>query len=109
MSSYYQLIDRQEHADGSIIARYTSTIHAQGAWNEHEQHMAPATGIIAHELYNFSPHPDMRIGRISLDIFGLIHAGEFEITTRTIRAGRTIELIESVMSAKGKTSITARA
>lgn len=109
MSSYYQLLGHQEHTDGSIIARYISTIYAQGAWNEHEQHMAPATGIIAHELYNFSPRPDMRIGRISLDIFGLIHAGEFEITTRTIRAGRTIELIESVMSAKGKTSITARA
>ncbi|USZ15314.1 thioesterase family protein [Moraxella sp. FZFQ2102] len=109
MPSYYQFLDRQEQADGSIIARYMSTIHAQGAWNEHEQHMAPATGIISHELQHFSPRTDMRIARISLDIFGLIHAGEFEITTHTIRAGRTIELIESVMTAKGKVSITARA
>lgn len=109
MPSYYQLLGRQEQADGSIIARYMSTIHAQGAWNENEQHMAPATGIISHELQHFSPRTDMRIARISLDIFGLIHAGEFKITTRTIRAGRTIELIESVLTAKGKVSITARA
>ena len=27
--------------------RFRSTIHAQGAWNEHEQHMAPASGIMA--------------------------------------------------------------
>ncbi|MGO4493749.1 thioesterase family protein, partial [Arthrobacter sp. 2YAF22_2] len=25
--------------------RFRSTIHAQGAWNVHEQHMAPASGI----------------------------------------------------------------
>ena len=47
MSAYYQLIDRQTDAQGVVTAQYCSTIHAQGAWNEHEQHMAPASGIIA--------------------------------------------------------------
>lgn len=89
--------------------RYRSTIHAQGAWNPHEQHMAPATGIIAHELEKFQPREDMRMARVSLDIHGLIHAGEFEISTRMIRPGRTIELIEAELTAKGRTAIVARA
>ncbi len=109
MSAYYQFIDKQTDATGAVTARYSSTIHAQGAWNEHEQHMAPASGIIAAELASFQPRDDVRIGRISYDIFGLIAAGDFTITTRVIRPGKTIELLESDMQADGRTCIVARA
>lgn len=109
MSAYYQFIDQNTDTQGAVTTRYRSTVHAQGAWNEHEQHMAPASGIIAVELENFQPRADVRIGRISYDIFGLIAAGEFSITTRVIRPGKTIELLESDMQANGKTCIVARA
>lgn len=108
MSSYYQLLQRTVDEQGVVTAHYQSTIHAQGAWNEHEQHMAPATGIICAELEQFSPRDDVRIGRISLDIFGLIAAGEFSIRTKVIRGGKTIELLESEMIAQGKICIVAR-
>ncbi len=108
MTAYYQLIHRDTDAQGTVRARYHSTDLAQGAWNEHEQHMAPATGIICAELDRFLPRQDMRIGRISLDILGLIPAGEFEIITRVIRPGKTIELIESEMRAQSKVCIVAR-
>lgn len=107
-NAYYQLIDRHVHEDGTVVASYRSTLHAQGAWNVHEQHMAPATGIISAELDRFSPRTDMRIGRISLDILGLIPGGDFEIETKLIRSGKTIELIESTMRADGKACIQAR-
>ena len=108
MTAYYQLIGRNTDVTGEVTAHYRSTLLAQGAWNEHEQHMAPATGIISAELDQFSPRNDMRIGRISLDILGLIPAGEFSITTKVIRPGKTIELIESEMKAQGKSCIVAR-
>ena len=109
MSAYYQFINKTTDAAGVVTATYRSTMHAQGAWNEHEQHMAPASGIIAAELEDFQPRDDVRIGRISYDIFGLIAAGEFSISTRVIRPGKTIELLESQMQANGKTCIVARA
>ncbi len=109
MSAYYQLIRRDVAQDGSTCAYYCSNVHAQGAWNPHEQHMAPATGIISYELEQFMPRPDLRIGRVSLDIYGLIAFGEFSIHTKVIRAGKTIELIEASMQANGKTCIVARA
>ncbi len=109
MSAYYTLLKREQHADGSCTAYYRCNIHAQGAWNPHEQHMAPATGILCAELEQFMPRDDMRIGRVGLDIFGLIAFGEFSITTRMIRPGKTIELIEAEMCAEGKTCIVARA
>lgn len=49
--------------------------------------MAAATGVLAYELERFMPREDMRIGRISLDIFGLIHFGEFSITTKSSVVG----------------------
>src|SRR5699024_4652576 len=109
MSAYYQFIDRQIDEQGVVTARYRSTIHAQGAWNEHEQHMAPASGVIAAELEQFQPRDDVRIGRISYDIFGLIAAGEFSIITRIVRPGKTIELVEAEMRANDRTCIVARA
>lgn len=109
MTAYYTFSHREPQADGSCIAHYQPTEHAQGAWNEHEQHMAPATGILTHELSQFAPQDNMRIARISLDILGLIPFDEFTITTRCIRPGRTIELIEAVMSSRGRDCIIARA
>ena len=50
MSAYYQLIQRHIDKQGVVTAHYQSTHHAQGAWNAHEQHMAPATGVICAEL-----------------------------------------------------------
>lgn len=112
MSAYYTLLNRQHLDNGNILSHFKSQIHAQGAWNDHEQHMAPATGIMAHELEYFAAQhlaPQLRFGRISLDILGLIHAGEFEIETRIIRSGKTIELIEAEMHAQGRSCIVARA
>ena len=108
MSAYYHFIKR-EQADGVCVAHYQPTDHAQGTWNEHEQHMAPATGLLTAELERYVPQNNMRLARISLDILGLIPFDDFIITTRCIRPGRTIELIEAVMSSGGRDCIVARA
>lgn len=102
--AYYVLDAR----DGDT-ARYRSTVHAQGAWNPGEQHMAPATGLLVHELERFQAREGLRIVRVSLDILGLIPGGGFTVTTRMVRPGRRIELIEATLEAHGRTSIVARA
>ena len=61
--------------------RFASTVHAQGAWNAHEQHMAPVSGILAHCLEQFQPRPELRMARLSFDILGLIPDGEFSVVT----------------------------
>ena len=109
MSAYYTFIKREQQQDGVSVAHYQPTHHAQGAWNEHEQHMAPATGLLTAELNNYAPQANMRIARISLDILGLIPLDDFTVTTRCIRPGKTIELIEAVMSSRGRDAIIARA
>ena len=109
MAAYYQLKQREHLSETHTISHYRCHIHCQGAWNPHEQHMAPAGGILAHELARFYPRPELRIGRISYDILGLIPFGEFSIETKVIRGGKTIELIEATMSANQRACIVARA
>lgn len=109
MSAYYHLINREVNVDGSQTTHYQPSIHTQGTWNPDDQHMASATGIISHEMYRFAPQDNMRIARISLDILGRIPLGDTTITTRFVRTGRTIALIEAVLSVDGRDCIIARA
>lgn len=85
--------------------RYESTVHAQGAWNDHEQHMAPVAGLLVRALEQFEPREGMRLTRFNFDILGLIPAGEFNIETTVLRPGRTIELLEAQLVAGGRTAV----
>lgn len=87
--------------------RYQSTIHAQGAWNEHEQHMAPVSGILTHCLEQFEPRPELRMARISFDILGMIPDGEFDVVTTLLRPGRTIQLVQAELVSGGRTAVRA--
>ncbi|WP_111719759.1 thioesterase family protein [Homoserinimonas sp. OAct 916] len=89
--------------------RYTSTVHAQGAWNDHEQHMAPVSGILAHCLENFAPRDRMQMARLSFEILGVIPGGEFEVVTSMLRPGRSIELLQAELVAGGRTAVRATA
>ncbi|MGF9646342.1 thioesterase family protein [Pseudarthrobacter oxydans] len=107
--------DLPELAEGNFYyqalgdGRFRSTIHAQGAWNVHEQHMAPASGLMADSLERHQPRTDMRMARLSFEILGLIPGGEFHIDTTTLRPGRTIELLQAELVAGGRTAIRATA
>ncbi|MGO0577349.1 thioesterase family protein [Ornithinimicrobium panacihumi] len=89
--------------------RYEPTRHAQGAWQPTEQHMAPASGLVMHALERHDPRPDLQWSRVSFDILGMIHLSETTVRTRTLRPGRTIELVEAVARAGGRDVIRATA
>src|SRR3546814_5016682 len=49
------------------------------------------------------------LARLSYDILGTIAVGEFEVSVSVLRPGRTIELVEAVLSADGRAVVTLRA
>lgn len=89
--------------------RYAPTMHAQGAWSDLEQHMAVVTGLLVHRLERHDPRPDLQWARMSFDILGMIHFAETTVRTRTVRPGRTIELVEAVASTGGRDVVRASA
>lgn len=97
---YYRQLD---------LGRYRSTGWTQGAWAEDEQHMSPVSALLVHALDLHDPRPDLQLARITFDILGLIPQGDIDITTRTLRPGRTIELLEAEFVVEGRPRVLARA
>lgn len=87
--------------------RFVSTLHSQGAWQPGEQHLAPASGLVLAEVERRLPN-DKLVSRVSVDVLGVIHSGEFTIDVEVSRPGRSIELIEANMRHGARTSICAR-
>jgi hypothetical protein len=87
--------------------RFVSTLHAQGAWQPGEQHLAPASGLVLAEVERRLPG-DKLVSRVSFDVLGVIHSGEFTIDVEVVRPGRSIELIEASMRHGNRTSVHAR-
>src|SRR5690606_13629987 len=91
--------------------RFLATDDVQGAWNTAEQHIAPGLGLIGHviELDHRGRGGALRLSRISYDILGTLRMAEVSLTTRLLRPGRTIELIEATLSQDGRPAVIARA
>jgi hypothetical protein len=98
--AYYQRLDAE---------RFQPTAHVQGAWNDREQHMAPVSGLLAHALERHAPRPGLVMARVSYEILGLIPLQPTTVRVRTVRPGRTIELVEAVASAGGREVVRALA
>ena len=88
---------------------YAPTVHVQGAWRDDEQHMAPVSGILAHEIDLHEPREGMQLARISFDILGMIPARPSRVEVRTTRPGRTIELVEATMLVDDRAVVRAHA
>lgn len=106
---YVRLADPVTDDDGIRTSRVRSTVHAQGAWRAEEMHMAAVSGLLMHEVQAHETTAGLRVGRLSYDILGTLWSGELEVVTRTIRPGRTIELVESVLHARGRAVLALRA
>ncbi len=91
--------------------RYRPTPAIGGAWSTSEQHISPMNGLIVHavERYCAERGPDgMAISRISVDILGVIGLEPFGVAVEELRPGRTIELLEVVVTAAGRAAVRAR-
>lgn len=99
-TAYYQRLDADT---------FQPTSHVQGAWNDHEQHMALVSGLLAHALERHQPRPDLVMARVVYEILGLIPLQPTTVRARTLRPGRTIELLEAVASVGGRDVVRAQA
>lgn len=104
---------------------FTPTHHAGGAWADDEIHFSPLGGLIAHAVLQHAagadvlvgaaapavdrPGPPLQLARLSFDILGFLPLEPVEIEVRTLRPGRTIELVEATATIRGRTVVSARA
>jgi hypothetical protein len=92
--------------------RFRATEHTGGAWDLETQHIAPALGLMAHVV---EQHHDARrsdglvLCRLSYDILGTVPIAEVDLEVEVLRKGRTIELVEAVLSHGGRSAVRLRA
>jgi hypothetical protein len=92
---------------------WTPTEHVGGAWTLDEQHVAPSFGLLTHlvEADHAARRPDDRlaVSRLSFDILGVLPMEEVDVEVHLLRPGRTIELVEAVLSHAGRPAVLLRA
>jgi hypothetical protein len=88
---------------------FRATAHTSGAWAESEQHIAPMTGLLVHEIERAVGDDGKVLARLVLDIHGVVEVDEFEIHVEVARPGRTIALVEATATRAGRTVASARA
>lgn len=89
---------------------FEPTTHTTGAWNTAEQHISPLTGLVVHAIERAAGSDDGKtIVRLSFDILGVIGLEPFSIDVRTLRPGRTIELVEAVARCADRDVLVCRA
>lgn len=88
---------------------YRPTLRTQGAWQDWEQHMAPVAGLATHVIEQHEHRSDLQIARLTFEILGVIPAAPTRVTVRTLRPGKTIELVEAVVSVGGRDVVRASA
>lgn len=91
---------------------YHPTRHVGGSWDLATQHIAPAMGLLVHEIErDLAVRRDdaLVFSRLSYDILGTVPLAETEVTVEVLRAGRTIELVQATAHHGGRRIMTLRA
>lgn len=79
--------------------RYQSTAFTLGPWGGNSQHGGPPSALLGREMQRHEPREGADIFRFTAEILRPVPAASLEVRVRTARGGRSIELLEAVMTA----------
>ena len=82
--------------------RYRATVHTTGPWDPRFQHGGPPSALLGRAVERCSPRPEMVVARVTVEILGAVPVGELAVSARVARPGRSVELVEAVLSAGGR-------
>ncbi len=86
--------------------------HVGGAWDRATQHIAPALGVLAHEVETDRDRrrsDGLVLTRLSYDILGTVPIEAIDVEVEVLRPGRTIELVQATARYAGRAVVILRA
>jgi hypothetical protein len=87
---------------------FVATPAAAGPWSAQSQHGGPPSALAARAMELHEPDPGQRLARVAVDILRPVPVGKVTLATRTVRPGRRVALLETVMEADGQEVLHAR-
>ncbi|MBO0825326.1 MAG: thioesterase family protein [Actinobacteria bacterium] len=88
--------------------RYRGTEATAGPWSPDAQHGGPPSALAARELELHEPDENARFARVTVDILSPVPVGVLTARTQTLRPGKRVALLETVLSAGGRDVLVAR-
>ncbi|MCW2614044.1 MAG: hypothetical protein JWN08_1038 [Frankiales bacterium] len=82
--------------------RWQPTVHTTGPWDARFQHGGPPSALLGREVERRSGREDMVTARMTVEILGAVPVGELLLSSRVSRPGRSVELVQAVLSAGGR-------
>jgi len=89
--------------------RWLATVHTTGPWDPGAQHGGPPSALLGRAMQRCEPRDDMIIARFTCEILSAIPVGEISVQARLARPGRSVQLLEGVITAGGRGVALARA
>jgi Thioesterase-like superfamily len=89
---------------GSFVA----TGATAGPWSSDAQHGGPPSALAARELERHEPDENMRLARVAVDILRPVPLSLLTARTRTLRPGKRVALLETVLESGGQPVLVAR-
>lgn len=82
--------------------RFAASTLTTGPWDARAQHGGPPSALLARAVEQCEPREDLMVGRMTVEILGPVPVGELHLRARVLRPGRSVELVEAVLSADGR-------
>lgn len=80
---------------------FVPTKRAGSPWGDEVLHGGPPAGLLAGAIERFVDDAEMQVCRFTIDLFRPVPMAPLTVSTRTVRAGRRIHVVESTLRAEG--------
>jgi len=87
---------------------FVATPATAGPWSAGAQHGGPPSALAARAMELHEPGDGQRLARVAVDILRPVPVGKITVSTRTVRPGRRVALLETVLEADGQQVLHAR-
>ncbi len=76
---------------------FVPTDLARGPWDPNAQHGGPPAALLARCIERHEPEPDLFVSRVTVELLRPVPILPLTLTTRTIRPGKRVQLVETTM------------
>jgi Thioesterase-like superfamily len=84
--------------------RFRATELTRGPWDPGLQHAGPPAALLGRAVEGHGDRPELQVARVTFEIVRPLPIAELTVATRTLRGGRSVELVEATLAA-GETEV----
>ena len=81
------------------VGRFLATELTRGPWDPGLQHAGPPAALLGRAVEGHGDRAGLRVARMTFEIMRPLPIAELAVATRTLRGGRSVELVEAALRA----------